>query len=323
MTHSSFSSETISEEQEYYSQGKRQSGRTPTRKTSPSHSTSSGVSSSRSADLSPCMTPTHLRGLSPDYLCVTASSSSSSPGMTPRGRSPEHHRVASSSPSTCGIPPPPREVSPKNCFVTSSASSSPGVTPRQLSPDLCVTSSSSSTCVTPLRGRSPDLPSIQIPFSDQQEISNQSNECSEIPVSIEACDKKHDVLMTPAGINSSPPARQKRSNSQPTGKRKSPSPTKDLLYVYQHELYLKARCKEAVDKEKDVHSVTTKTDAELHVGIDDKIDENEDVKMKATVAGKKKKQIYPASTHAPTRLISRSFVFACAVTYRSFLFCYP
>ena len=288
MTHSSFSSETISEEQEYYPQGKRQSGRTPTRKTSPSHSTSSGVSSSRSADLSPCMTPTHLRGLSPDYLCVTASSSSSSPGMTPRGRSPEHHRVASSSPSTCGIPPPPREVSPKNCFVTSSASSSPGVTPRQLSPDLCVTSSSSSTCVTPLRGRSPILPSIQIPFSDQQEISNQSNECSEIPVSIEACDKKHDILMTPAGINSSPPARQKRSNSQPTGKRKSPSPTKDLLYVYQHELYLKARCKEAVDKEKDVHSVTTKTDAELHVGIDDNIDENEDVKMKATVAGKKK-----------------------------------
>lgn len=285
MTHSSFSSETISEEQQYYSQGKRQSGHTPTRKTSPSHSTSSGVSSSRSPDLSPCVTPTHLRGLSPDYLCVTASSSSSSPGTTPRGRSPEHHRVASSSYSTCGIPPP-REVSPKNCFMTSSASSSPGVTPRQLSPDLCVTSSSSSTCETPFRGRSPDVPSIQIPFFDQQENSNQSNECSEIPVSIEACDKKHDVPMAPAGINSSPPERQKRSNSQPTGKRKSLSPMKDLPYVYQHELYLKACCKEAVDKEKDVHSVSTKTDTEFHVGIGNKMDENEDVKMEATVAGK-------------------------------------
>ena len=280
MAHTSSSSETISEELQYYYQGKRQSGRTPTRKSSPSHSTSSGVSSSRSTDLchliSPCVTPTPPRGLSPDHHRVTPSSSSSSPGVTPRGRSPEHYCVTSLSPSTYGIPPPPRGVSPEHCFVTSSASSSPGVNPRQRSSDVCATSSSSSTCVTPLRGRSPDLPSIQIQFSDEQESSNQSNECSEIPVSIEACDKKHDVPIAPTSINSSPQARQKRSNSQPSGKRKSLSPTKDLLYVSQHELYLKARCKEVADKEKDVHPV----------GIDIKMEEIEDVKMKAIVAGK-------------------------------------
>ncbi|XP_020604657.1 uncharacterized protein LOC110043535 [Orbicella faveolata] len=145
-------------------------------------------------------------------------------------------------------------------------------------------SSSSSSCVTPLRGQSPDLPSIQIQFSDEQESSNQSNECSEIPVSIEACDEKRDVPIAPTNINSSSPARQKRSNSQPSGKRKSLSPTKDILRVCKHELTLKARCKEAADKEKDVHPVSTNEDAEFPVGIDIKMDGIEDLKMKATVA---------------------------------------
>lgn len=146
--------------------------------------------------------------------------------------------------------------------------------------------------MTPLRGRSPDLPSIQIQFSDEQESSNQSNECSEIPVSIEACDKKHDVPVAPTSMNSSPPARQKISNSQPSGKRNSLSPKKDLICACQHELSLKARssvdpnhCGEAEDKEKDVRPVPPNKGAEFAVGIDIKMDEMEDMKMKANVTG--------------------------------------
>ena len=291
MAHTSSSSETISEELQYYYQGKRQSGCSPTRQSSPSHSTSSGVSSSRSPDvcplISPCVTPTPPQGLSPDHRCVTPSSSSSSPGMTPRGGSPEHHFLTASSSSTCEISAPLRGLSPEHRFVTSSSTSSPGVTPRQRSPDPCVKSSSSSTCVTPLRGLSPDLPRIQIQLFDEQDNSNQSHECSEIPVSIEACDKKHDVPIAPTSINSSPLARQKRSKSQPSGKRKkSLSPTKDLLCACQQELYLKVRCKEAAAKEKDVHPVSTNKDTEFPVETDIKIDGKEDLKMKATVAGK-------------------------------------
>jgi len=141
--------------------------------------------------------------------------------------------------------------------------------------------------VTPLRGRSHDLSSIQIQFPDEQESSNQSNECSEIAVSIEACDKKHDVPRAPTSINSSPSVKQKRSNGQPSGKRKSISPTKDLRCACQHELYLKVRCKEAADKEKDAQPVSTNEDAEYPVGSDIKMDGVEDVKMEATVAGKR------------------------------------
>ena len=290
MARPSSSSETISEELQYYYQGKRQSGRSPTRKSSPSHSTSSGVSSSPSADLchlkSPCVTPTSSRGLSPDRCFVTSSSSCSSPGVSPLKRSHEHHCAKGPSSSTCEIPASLRGVSPKICLVTSSSSSSPGITPRERSPDLCVTSSSSSTCMTPLRGRSTDLSSIQIQFPDEQESSNQSNDCSEIPVSIEECDKHHDVPIAPTSINSSPPAKQKRSNGQSSGKRKCLSPTKDLTCACQHELDPKVRCKEAADKDKDVQLLSTNEDAENPVGIEINMDGIEDVRMKGTVAGK-------------------------------------
>ena len=288
MAHTSSSSETIPEELQYYYPGKRQSGHSPTRKSSPSHSTSSGVSSARSPDLcpliSPCVTPTPSRGrgLSPDHHCVTPSSPSSSPGMTPRGGSPEHYCVTASS-STCEISAPLRGLSPEHCSISSS--SLPGVTPRKRSPDLCVKSSSSTTCVNSHGGGSPDLPLIQIQLADDS--SNQSNECSEIPVSIEACDKKHDVPIASTSINSTPPARQKRNKSQPSGKRKSLSPTKDLLCACQQEQYLKARCKEAAVKEKEVHPVSTNKDTEFPVGTDIKMDGKEDFKMKENVAGKR------------------------------------
>ena len=310
MVHSSSSSESISDELQYFYQGKRQSRRSPTPMSSPSHSTSSGVSSSPSPDLchlSPCVTPTPPRRLSPDHHFVTPSTSSSSPGVTPRGRSPEHHCVTSSSSSTCEIPALPRGLSPKHCYVTSSTSSSPGMTPRQRPPDPGVTSSSSSTCVTPLRGRSPDIPSIEIQFSNEQESSNQSNERSEVPVSIEACDKKHDVPIAPLSISSSSPARQKRSNS----------PTKDLLCACQHELYLKARCTEAADKEKDVHPVSTKKDSGVSVGIDIKMDGIEDLKMKTNGAGKHLNMVRDQNSslsmhiHAPfsERYLSKTLAF--------------
>ena len=230
MAHTSSSSETISEELLYYSQGKTQSGRSPTRQSSPSHSASSGVSSSRSPDLcpliSPYVTPAPPQGLSPDYRCVTPSSSSSSPGMTSRGGSPEHHFVtASSSSSTCEISAPLGGLSPERRFVTSSSTSSPVVTPRQRSPDPCVNSSPSSTCGTPLRGRSPDLPRVQFQLFDEQDNSNQSNECSEIPVSIEACDKKHDVPIAPTSINSSHPGKaEEKQKSTFREKKEEPQP---------------------------------------------------------------------------------------------------
>ena len=138
MTHTSSSSETISEELQYYYQDKSESGRLLTRKSFPSHSTSSGVSSARSSELCPlmppCVTPTPSRVLSPDHRCVTPSSSSSSPAMTPRGGSPEHYCVTATSSSTCEISAPLRGLSPEHCFVSSSSTSSPGVTPRQRSP---------------------------------------------------------------------------------------------------------------------------------------------------------------------------------------------
>ena len=204
--------------------------------------------------------------------------------MTPRGGSPEHYCDTATSSSTCEISARLRGLSPEHCFVSSSSTSSPGVTPRQRSPDLWVKSSSSSPCATPLRGQSPDLPRIQIQLADDS--SDQSNECSEIPVSIEACDKKHETPIAPTSINSIPPASQKRSKSQPSGKRKSLSPAKDLLCACQQELYLKARCKEAAVKEKDVYPVSTNKDTEFPVGTDIKMDGKDDMKMKENFAGK-------------------------------------
>ena len=204
--------------------------------------------------------------------------------MTPRGGSPEHYCDTATSSSTCEISARLRGLSPEHCSVSSSSTSSPGVTPRQRSPDLWVKSSSPSPCATPLRGRSPDLPRIQIQLADDS--SDQSNECSEIPVSIEACDKKHETPIAPTSINSIPPASQKRSKSQPSGKRQSLSPAKDLLCACQQELYLKARCKEAAVKEKDVYPVSTNKDTEFPVGTDIKVDGKDDMKMKENFAGK-------------------------------------
>lgn len=306
MAHNSSSAETISEELQYYYKGNRPGSQTPTRKISPCPSTSSGVFSSRPPDqyhlISSCVTPSPPRGVSPDHCRATSPSPSSSTCVTPRGWSPVHHGVTTSSPSTCETPP--RGLSPEHrCVTSSSCSTSPVATPRGQSPDpYCVTSSSSSSCATPLRGRSPDpssLPSFQIQLSEEQEISNQSNECSQIPISIEASDKKHDFNKTQSSITSSPAAKKKRIDGKSVGKRNSLSPKKEPLCVCQHESYLKNHwsvvpnhCKEAVDTEKDVPGPVPSSNKGAEsavtpsIGIDVKMtDENEDMKMKANVTG--------------------------------------
>ncbi|KAL9971590.1 hypothetical protein ACROYT_G017770 [Oculina patagonica] len=305
MVHNSSSAETIPEELQYYNKGKRAETQTPTRKISPCPSSSSGVFSLRPPDhchlISPCVTPTPPRGLSPSHCRATTPSPTSSTCVTPRGCSPVHHGVTTSSSSSCETPP--RRLSPEHrCVTPSSCSTSPVVTPRGQSPDLsCVTfSPSSSSCTTPLRGRSPDpasVPSYQIQISEEQEISNQSNECSQIPISIEASDKKHDFSKTPSSINSSPAAKKKRIDCKTAGKRNLLSPKKEPNCVCQHESHLKNHwlidpnhCKEAVDNEKDVPGQVpsnkngTESCVTTSIGIDVKMaDETEDKTMKANV----------------------------------------
>lgn len=309
MGHTSSSAESVSEELQYYYKGMKQGIQTPARKSSPSPSSSSGVFSSRSSDqchpISPRVTPTPPRGVSPDHYCAASTSASSSTCVTPHRWSAVHHCVTMSSPSTCETPHLPRGLSPECCCMTSSsASTSPVVTSRSQSPDLyCVTSSSnpSSTCVTPLRERSPDpsIPSIQVQVADEQEVSNQSNECSHIPISIEASDKKHDISKAKSSITSSPAAKNKRTDSKHAGKRNSLSPTKEPLCACQRELHLKSHwpidpshCKETVEREKVVPdpvpngNKNTESTARASVGNDLKMeDEMEDRKMKTNVTG--------------------------------------
>ena len=157
--------------------------------------------------------------------------------------------------------------------------------------------------MTPSRGRSPDpssLPSFQIQLSEEQGIFNQSNECSQIPISIEASDKKHDVIKAQSSITSSPAAKKKKKiDGKPAGKRNSLSPKKEPLCVCQHELYPKNHwsidpnhCKEALGREKDEpgpvpsSNKATESGVTASIGIDVKMaDELEDIKMKANVTG--------------------------------------
>lgn len=307
MAHTSSSAETISEELQYYYKGMNQGTQTPTRKSSPGPSSSSGVFSSRPSDqcysTSPRGTPTPPRGVSPDHCWVTPTSASSSTCVTPFRGSPVHHCATMSSPSTCETSSLPRGLSPEcHCVTSSSASTSPVVTPRKQSPDLyCVTASSnsSSTCGTPLRGRSPDpsLPSTQVQVCDEQEVSNQSNKCSHIPISIEASDKKHDISKAKSSITSSPAAKSKRIDSKHAGKRNSLSPKKESHCVCQRELHVKSHWpidpnyyKETVDREQVMPSPIPKgnkqTESTITASVGNEFkteDEMKDRKMKENV----------------------------------------
>lgn len=68
-------------------------------------------------------------------------------------------------------------------------------------------------------------------------------------------------------------------------------------------MYLKARCKEAADKEKDVCPAPTNKGAEFAVGIDIKMDEIEEMEMKANVSGE----------HLNMAALTKFTSFACAL----------
>lgn len=181
------------------------------------------------------------------------------------------------------------------------------MTPRGQSPNhyytTSSTSSTSSPCVTPPRDRSPDpssIPSIQVhsKSSEEQEISTQSKECSQIPISIEACDKKHDIANAPRNINSSPVAQNKENKGFSTGRRNGLSPKKVPVCSCKHELDLKDRCptdlnhcKEAAKRAKDARLVASSdktTDSVItKIGNEIKEDENGHLNIKTNVTGSK------------------------------------
>ena len=93
-----------------------------------------------------------------------------------------------------------------------------------------VTSSTFSPCATPQRGRSPNPPSISSSqvyseSSEEPEISNQSNDS--FPMSIEACDEKHNTALR--SVNNGPAKQNKGIKGNSNGWKKGSKPKKDLV----------------------------------------------------------------------------------------------
>lgn len=197
---------------------------TPSGRSSSSPSTP-GASSRKGA--------TPVCGVSTENSAAGYSSSSSSPCFPSRAWSRDAVYNSSSSsinetssPSGC--------LSPNHCCrLPRSASNSPRMTPQGQSTDhscSCVTSSTFSPCATPQRGRSPNPPSISSSqvhskSSEEPEISDQSNDS--FPMSIEACDEKHNTALR--SVNSGPAKQNKGIKGNSNGWKKGSKPKKDLV----------------------------------------------------------------------------------------------
>lgn len=177
---------------------------------------------------------TPVRGVSPVNSGDPFLSSSSSPCFSSRNwsRNPSYNSSSSinetSSHSSC--------LSPDRCPpLPRSTSTSLRMTPRGQSPNHscnCIISSTPSPCATPQRGPSPNqssIPSTEVhsASSGEPEISNQSRD--NIPMSIEACDEKHETAIASRSINSSPARQSKEIKGNAGGWKKGRNQKKDLV----------------------------------------------------------------------------------------------